>query len=154
MVSFFNFLDSCLQVATIYHISLLSYFSCLLRLFPVSQLLPLSSSSPHSPALLTMAFKDGELSVEESPVSPHRLTIAAGSTSQDQADMAGVGKKQRFTVRLRSSPHAPFIPDEAEKLWLYLYARLHHHHDVLVGGRLFVWGHLIPPHNPSIAVNE
>ncbi|PSS20430.1 hypothetical protein M430DRAFT_34710 [Amorphotheca resinae ATCC 22711] len=44
-----------------------------------------------------MAFKDGELSVEESPVSPHRLTIAAGSTSQDQADMAGVGKKQRFT---------------------------------------------------------
>jgi hypothetical protein len=25
---------------------------------------------------------------------------------------------------------------------------------VLVGGRLFVWGHLIPPHNPSIAVNE
>jgi hypothetical protein len=25
---------------------------------------------------------------------------------------------------------------------------------VLVGGRLFVWGHLIPPHNPSITVNE
>jgi hypothetical protein len=44
-----------------------------------------------------MAFKDGEVTVVESPVAGHFLE-KAGLTPQDQIDMAEVGKKQQFNV--------------------------------------------------------
>lgn len=44
-----------------------------------------------------MAFKDGEMTVVESPVAGHLLE-KDGLTPQDQIDMAEVGKKQQFNV--------------------------------------------------------
>jgi hypothetical protein len=48
-----------------------------------------------------MAFKDGEMTVVESPVVGHLLE-KAGLTPQDQIDMAEVGKKQQFNVSTSS----------------------------------------------------
>jgi len=53
-----------------------------------------------------MAFKDGDMTVVETPV-PGPLLEKAGLTPQDQIDMAEVGKKQQFNVS--TSAKAPLV---------------------------------------------
>lgn len=105
-----------------------------------------------------MAFKDGELSVAESPVAGS--IEKNGLTAQDQIDMAEVGKKQQFNVSPFAATMKSFIAVliyGVEKFWLHVNAwyafavgvceaptnmndsdRLHNHYDVYLGGCFLV----------------
>jgi hypothetical protein len=50
-----------------------------------------------------MAFKNGDLSVVDSPVADDGFK-KSGQSPQDEADMAGVGKKQQLNVSTHAAP--------------------------------------------------
>jgi hypothetical protein len=89
-----------LRLAILFPVGYLPVFHLSSQLFYLHYILPIIHQR-----FVDMAFKDGELSVAERPIGIADNGFKNPSlTAQDQADMAGVGKKQQFVVSTYMPP--------------------------------------------------